>query len=56
MTQDYISKLGNQKQKDTYLLKNERKVLIGCNATFEDFDHTDFSSINTCAKRKEITI
>ena len=26
MTQDYISRLGNQRQKDTYLLKNEREV------------------------------
>ena len=52
MTQDYISKLGNQKQKDTYLLKNRGEILIGCNATFEDFDITDPSSINTCAKRE----
>ena len=52
MTQDYISKLGNQKQKDTYLLKNRGEVLIGCNATFEDFDNTDSSSINTYAKRE----
>ena len=25
MTQDYINKLGNQKQKDTYLIKTEAK-------------------------------
>ena len=52
MTQDYISKLGNQKQKDTYLLKNEREVLIGCDATYENFDHTDSSSITAEAKRE----
>ena len=38
MTQDYISRLGNQKQKDTYLLKKEGEVLIGCDATYENFD------------------
>ena len=52
MTQDYINRLGNQKQKDTYLLKNEGEVLIGCNATCENFDHTDFSSITAEAKRE----
>ncbi len=51
MTQDYINRLGNQKQKDTYLLKNDRQVLIGCNATYENFDYTDLSSIDTSAKR-----
>ena len=52
MTQDYISRLGNQRQKDTYLLKNEREVLIGCDATYENFDHTDSSSITAEAKRE----
>ena len=52
MTQDYISRLGNQKQKDTFLLSNKGKVLIGCNATFENFDYKDLSSIKTTAKRK----
>ena len=52
MTQDYINRLGNQKQKDTYLLKNDRQVLIGCNATYENFDYTDLSSIDTSAKRE----
>ena len=52
MTQDYINRLGNQKQKDIYLLKNNGKVLIGCNATFENFDYTDLSSIKTIAKRE----
>ena len=51
MTQDYINRLGNQKQKDTYLLKDKGKVLIGCNATYENFDYTNLSSINTIAKR-----
>ena len=52
MTQDYISRLGNQKQKDTYILKNEGEVLIGCDATYENFDYTDSSSINAEAKRE----
>ena len=52
MTQDYISKLGNQKQKDTYLIKNRGEILIGCNATFEDFDNADSSHINTYANRE----
>ena len=52
MTQDYISRLGNPKQKETYLLKNEGEVLIGCNATYENFDHTDSSSITAEAKRE----
>ena len=52
ITQDYISRLGNQKQKDTYLLSDKGKVLIGYNATFENFDYTDLSSIKTTAKRE----
>ena len=52
MTQDYINRLGDQKQKDTYLLKDKGKVLIGCNATYENFDFTNLSSINTIAKRE----
>ena len=52
MTQDYICRLGNQKQKDTYLIKNEGKVLIGCNATYENFDSTNLSYTNTNAKRE----
>ena len=51
MTQDYIYRLGSQKQKDTYLLKNEGKILIGCNATFENFDFADLTKIKTTAKR-----
>ncbi len=52
MTQDYIIRLGNQRQKDTYLLKNEGEVLIGCDATYENFDHTDSSSITAEASRE----
>ena len=52
MTQDYINRLGNQKQRDTYLLKDKGKVLIGCNATYENFDYTNLSTIDTIAKRE----
>ena len=52
MTQDYINRLGNQKQKDTYLLKDKGKVLMGCNATYENFDYTNLSTIDTIAKRE----
>ena len=52
MTQDYINRLGNQKQKDTYLLNNKRKILIGCNATYDNLDFTDLSTFNISAKRE----
>ena len=52
VTQDYINRLGNQSQKDTYLFKNKGEILIGCNSTREDFDFIDSSSINTSAKRE----
>ena len=53
MTQDYINRLGNQKQKDVYLISNKGgNVLIGCNATFENLGCTDLSSIKTTAKRE----
>ena len=52
MTQDYIYRLGNQKQKDTYLLKDKGEILIGCNATFENFDFKDSPIVETSAKRE----